>query len=456
MTRRINPLAAGVLVLCLAAPLTARAQSLTDALIDAYKNSFQLKAQRAALQATDEGVAQAVAAQRPALNASASVGATRLLNFNSTTRTASLALSLKLTLWDGGAGQLGQEVAHQNVLVNRRNLTDTEQSVLLAAVTAYMDMRRDAKNLKLAESNRTVLARQVRATRERFDVGEVRRTDVSQVEASLALAQSNVALRQGQLEISREAYHVATGKYPGVLRTPPPLPALPATLAAAKSIALRTHPSIARARILSRIADLNVARAEAAMKPKFSLGGAVGINANSSSGDTVNLSITGAVPLYQGGALSAAYRRAQELRDKSRADVERAAQLVVQQLNRVWAQLKIAKATIVARQKEVRASRVALQGIREEADLGARTTLDVLNAESALLKAQTNLSVARHDEYVSTYGVLAAMGLLTVRHLRLGVKPYDPGVHYKKVAGAPRLSARAKLLKRIFKRAGKK
>jgi len=438
----------------LSAPL-ATAQSLTDTLINAYRSSVQLKSQRDALRATDEGVAQANAALRPSLSATASAGATHLVQFNSTTWPESLALNLQLTLWDGGASKLAVEVAHQNVLAARRGLVQTEQSVLLGAVSAFMDMRRDTENLKLAENNREVLARQVQATRDRYDVGEVRRTDVSQVEASLALALSNVALRQGNLEISREAYHISTGKYPGVLRRPPPPPRLPATLAAAKSIAIRTHASIARAKILARIADLNVARAEAAMKPKIRLGGSVGAT-STVPGGTVSLSITGSVPIYQGGALSAAYRSALALRDKSRADVERAAQIVSQNVNRFWVRLKIAKATITARQKEVRASRVALLGIREEADLGARTTLDVLDAERALVQAQTNLSVAKHDEYVATYSVLSAMGLLTVRHLKLGIKPYDPAVNYKKVSNAPLLSKRGKLLDRIFKRAGKK
>jgi len=453
---------AGVIVGALAcvmlvagAPLVS-AQSLTDALINAYKNSPQLKSGRAGLRGTDEGVAQARSALRPSLSATTSLRTARYIGLERTTYSASLALNLNLTLWDGGASKLAIEVARQNVSVSRRTLVETEQTVLLAAVTAFMDMRRDAKNLALAQNNQAVLASQVKATKDRFEVGEVRRTDVSQAESSLALAQSNVAFRQGSLEISREAFHVATGKYPGVLKNPPPLPRIPATQAAAKSVALRSHPSLARAKDLAKIAELNVYRAEAAMKPKFSLTGNVGINDNSINGDTVSLGLQGSVPIYRGGALTAAYRQAVALREKSRFDVERTAQLVAQNVNRFWMQLEIARATITARQKQVRASRVALRGVREEAKLGARTTLDVLDAERVLVQAQTDLSIAKRDEYVAVYSLLSAMGLLTAKHLGLGLKTYDPNHNFNKVAKAPGPSNRAKLLEKILTRAGKK
>ncbi len=458
---KMRKYSAGLIVLIAGAFLAVSApvgfsQSLTDTLISAYRNSDLLKAQRAALRGTDEGVAQARAGFRPSINATASIGVTNFLSSGRTTRSASLALSLQLMLWDGGATELATKVAKMSVSVARRSLVDTEQQVLLAAVTAYMDMRRDAQFLQLAENNRAVLVRQVKATKDRYEVGEVRRTDVSQVEASLALAQSTVALRQGNLEISREAYHLATGRYPGVLGNPPPTPRIPPSLRAARAIALRSHPSIARAKDLAAMAELNVYRAEAAMKPKITFGGNIGINANSPSGDTVALAITGSVPIYQGGRLTSAHRQAIALEEKAKADIHRAGQLVSQTVTRFWTRLGIARATITARQKEVRASRVALQGIREEASLGARTTLDILDAESTLVRAQTNLAASKRDEYVAVYSLLSSMGLLTVKHLGLGIKTYDTTIHYKKVSDAPGPTNRQKLLEKIFKRAGKK
>jgi outer membrane protein len=432
------------------------AHTLTDALINAYRNSAQLKSERAALRSTDEGVAQAWAGLRPSLSASATTGYTYSFKTGTTTRAASAALSAELLLWDGGNNELAVEVARKNVEIAREGLIDTEQQVLLNAVVAYMDMRRDEQFLELAENNREVIERQVQAARDRFEVGEVRRTDVSQAEARLAGALSTVAVRQGTLEISREAYFVAVGVYPDDLQVPPPLPSVPATLDAAKAVSIQRHPTILRARRFSEVADLNVHRAEAAMKPRISLSGNLGITANSFTGDTASLSLNGSVPLYQGGALTSAVRQAKAIQERARADVQLAGLMVGQNTSRFWQQLEIARASIVARQKEVRASRVALRGIREEADLGARTTLDVLNAEAELLSAESNIVSAKRDQYVAVYSLLSSMGLLTVNHLKLGIKSYDPNINYKKVSTAPGPTDRGKLLENIFKRAGKK
>ncbi len=436
------------------APAPLVAETLTDALISAYRTSPELKAQRATLRGSDEDVARALAARRPTLNAQASAGVNHSFAFNRDTRFATLNLAASLTLWDGGMTDLAIRSARAGVRLGRVNLVDTEQQVMLGALTAYMDMRRDEKLLDLARTSFEVATRQVKAIRDRFEVGEVRRTDVSQVEARKALAQSIVALRQGTLEISREAYHVAVGKYPGRLAPPPPLPRLPKTQAAARALALKNHPMIRRARILVEIADLNVARARAAMKPRLGLQGSLGINANAPTGDTATVSITGSMPIYQGGGLTSALRKAQALAQKARFDLQRAGQLVTQGVSSSWSRLAIARATIVARRKEVESAQVALKGIRDEASLGTRTALDVLDAEKVLFEARTNLATARHDEEIAAYGLLSAMGLLTARHLGLGVKLYDPVAHYRKVEKAPVDSRRGKLLDRILRRAG--
>ncbi|NOX39088.1 MAG: TolC family outer membrane protein [Alphaproteobacteria bacterium] len=436
----------------------AGAQSLTDALINAYNHSASLKSGRAGLRGSDEGVAQAWSALRPKLDASGSFGnSNSSLSAIGSRTTSNLALSLSLTLWDGGATKLGIEVAKLNVEALRQTLKNTEQQILLDAATAFMDMRRDAQFLDLAENNRAVIAKQVQAARDRFEVGEIRRTDVSQAEARLAGALSVIALRQGTLEISRQAYFNATGHYPGDLKTPPRPPKTPASLEAAKSIALRTHPSILRAKDASKIAELNIYRAQAAMKPAIRLSGSLSSTTGSSvSGDTLSLSLGGSAPIYHGGALTSAYRQALALEEQSRFDIQLAGQRITQNVTRFWAQLGIARASITARQKEVRSTRTALSGIREEANLGARTTLDVLDAERAMVEAQTNLVSARRDENVAAYSLLSAMGLLTVKHLQLGIKTYDVKANYKKVSHAPGPSNRAKLLEKIFTRAGKK
>lgn len=451
---KILKIGATVAALLVVAPL-ANAHTLTDAMINAYRNSAQLKSEQAALRGTDEGVAQAWAALRPQVSASSTSGYTHLRSTGASTWSSSLTLSLSLKLWDGGDSALAVEAARMNVAIARDSLVLSEQTVLLNAVIAFMDMRRDAQFLQLAENNRSVIARQVQAAQDRFEVGEARRTDVSQAEARLAGALSIVALRQGNLEISREAFFVATGRYPDILQSPPALPRIPSSYEAAKSVALRGHPSVLSGQKLIELAQINVYRAEAAMKPSFSLSGSATTSSNSLSGDAVKLSITGSAPIYSGGALTSARRQALALEEKSRSDLQLTGLLVAQNTQRFWAQLQIARASITARQKEVRASRVALRGISEEANLGARTTLDVLDAEAELVEAETNLVTAKRDEYVAVYSLLSAMGLLTVKHLRLGIKTYDPMVNFDQVSKAPGPTDRKKLLDKILKRAGK-
>ncbi|MCA8867258.1 MAG: TolC family outer membrane protein [Rhodobacteraceae bacterium] len=432
------------------------AQSLTDAMISAYRNSPQLKSEQAALRSVDEGVAQAVGAIRPSLSMTASTGFIHSFRTDSTTRAATLALSAQMVLWDGGTTKLAIEAARMNVVIGRESLVDVEQSILLNAATAFMNMRRDTQSLQLAENSGRVILRQVQAAKDRFEVGEVRRTDVSQAEARYAGARSTIALQQGTLEISRESYFVATGTYPGALQPPPPLPKLPATLEDAKSIAMRNHPAILRARHLAELAEINVFRAEAAMKPTISISGNLGVNANLITGDSASLSIGGNAPIYSGGQLTSAYRQALALREKSLSDIQLTGLQVTRNVTLYWSQLKIARASISARQQEVNASRIALRGIREEADLGARTTLDVLDAESETFAAETNLVTAIRDENVAAYSLLSAMGLLTVQHLKLGIKTYDTNANYKKVYLAPGPTNRGELLDKIFTRAGRK
>jgi len=438
--------------------LAASAQSLTDTLISAYRNSIQLEVDRAALRALDEGVAQAWAKFRPSASATFARTATYVMpgfGADFTTFTNTLSISSSLTLWDGGETRLGAEVARLNVAASRENLMLSEQTVLLSAVTAFMDMRRDIQFLGLAENNLEVLNRQVQAARDRFEVGEVRRTDVNLAEAAAAGAQAAVARAQGGLEITRESYRIAVGNYPGQLHNPPPLPKFPTSLAAAQAVAARTHPAILRAQLVAKAGELNVLRAETAMKPKLKLSGTYSASSARTVSDSAALSLGASIPLYSGGALASARRQAMALREQAQATLHLTARSVGQGVAIAWTTIEISKASIVARHKEVRASRVALQGIREEASLGALTTLDILNAERDLLQAESNLVSAQHDQYVAVYSLLSAMGLLTVKHLGLGIKTYDANVNYNKVSTAPPATDRDKLLNRILKRAGK-
>lgn len=432
------------------------AQSLTDALIYSYQNSQTLISGRASLRATDEGVAQAWSALRPSLTGSASRSVVAPIGRSGPgVFTTNIRLSTELLLWDGGGTRYAVEVARLTVAAARETLVETEQTVLLTAVTAFMDMRQNAQFLQLAENTMHVIAQQVQATKDRFEVGDVTRTSVSQAEARLASAVSDVAFRQGSLEIARETYFVSIGVYPGTLQPPPPIPRIPASLAAAKSVALRSHPSVLRTKFNLQAAEFNIYRAEAVMKPSISISG----NLNSSSsttGDTGTLSLSGSLPIYQGGLLVSQLRQAYANKEVAHAQMRLAGLQVSQNVARYWATTDIARASIIARQKQVRSARVALRGVREEANLGARTTLDVLDAERELVRAETDLVAAKRDEYVAVYSLLSAMGLLTVHHLQLGIASYDPNVSYKKIYLAPVKTERGKILERIFTRAGKK
>ncbi len=455
---RAGIFAAGVLILSGAMAMPASAQSLTDALISAYRNSTQLEIARAGLRSTDEGVAQAYASYRPSVSVSASSTGSYLvpaLGANYTTYRNSLSLSASLTVWDGGATKQAVEVARLAVEAGRANLTAAEQGVLLDAVTAFMDMHRDMQSLALAENNQEVLARQVQAAKDRFEVGEVRHTDVSLAEAAYAGAQAAVAIAQGALEISRENYKLAVGLYPGQIKAPPPLPRYPGTMAAATTIALKTHPAIAAAQQQVKIAELNVARAETALKPKITLSGSLGANPATGINNSATISLGTSATIYAGGAYTSAYRQALALKDQSKANLVLTSKSVAQAVAITWSRIEIAQASIVAKAKQVRASRVALQGIREEANLGALTTLDILNAEQDLVQAESNLTTAEHDHYVAVYSLLSAMGLLTVKHLNLGIKTYDTNENYNRVSTAPGPTKEDKLLQKIFSRAGK-
>lgn len=453
-------------VLLLAVPFSgARADTLAGTMIKAYQNSRLLEANRAVLRARDEGVAQAVSALRPALDLTAGIVTSGAFNTSlglgavgtRHSLSANVGLSAQLLLFDSGRTAAAIGAAEQSVLAARQTLIEVESQVLLGAVSAYLNMLRDQQFVQLEENNLRLIRREVQAARDRFEVGETTRTDVSLAEARLAAARASLAARQGNLEISREAFNLAVGAYPGRLAPPPARPRIPNTLDAAKALARENHPSIKRAQFNVAAADFNLARAEADMKPSVALTGQVGLSstANNLPSQNVQVGIQAQVPLYQGGRRLSLQRQAFANAEAARAELQQTALQVQQGVANAWAQLQIARATIVARREQVRAASLAFEGAREEAALGARTTLDVLNAEQQLLEARTNLIAAERDEYVAVYAVLSASGLLTVRHLGLRVPGYDPEANYRLVRNAPALGRQGARIDRVLERANR-
>ncbi len=434
-------------------PVAASAESLSDAMISAYRHSGLLDQTRALLRAADEDVAQAVATLRPIIGWSANItqsepNAGENLN-------GSLALTADLLLYDFGASDLAIEAAKGIVLATRENLVNVEQQVLLRAVQAFMSVRRAIAFVDLAQNNERVITTELRAARDRFEVGEVTRTDVSIAESRLAAAKASVAAQIGVLSQAREEYKAATGHFPGSLSAPPRLPATAKSEGDAKAVAVRTHPDIREAQQNVTVAEINIQRARANMKPTLRANSRISVDDDGNDSYSLGLTLSGNI--YSGGAQSSLLRQAQARRDASRAGLHTVRHGVEQNVGNAWANLAVAVASIQASELQIKAARVAYQGAQEEARLGARTTLDVLTQQQELLDAQAALVSAQTDRYVATYTLLATMGLLTVDHLRLGIATYDPKAYYNAVKNAPvgAVSPQGERLDRVLRALGK-
>jgi outer membrane protein len=445
------------LVVSLLLPAAARAETLGDALESAYVNSGLLEQNRALLRAADEDVAQAASALRPIIDWSAGINreftrssrSSGLLSSGigggtgtstSTSTTANIGITGRLLLTDFGQSDLLLDAAKETVLATRQTLISVEQGVLLTAVQAYMNVIRNREFVDLRENNLSLLREELRAAEDRFEVGEVTRTDVAQAESAVALAQSGLAAAQGDLDRAIEEFREAVGRDPGNLQAPGDLPRLAADVDGAKAVAVRRHPDILEAQRNVSAADLNMRAAQAAMRPDLNL--TARLNAtedlsdpNDTQSGSVGVELSG--PIYQGGRLSSAARQAMAQRDAQRAQLRLATLQIRQDVGNGFANLRAARASRVANREAVSAAQVAFEGTREEAQLGARTTLDVLDAEQDLLDARANLIGANADVVIAAYSLLAAIGELTARDLNLDVQTYDPSAYYDLVESAP-------------------
>ncbi|QHQ35572.1 TolC family outer membrane protein [Algicella marina] len=471
-----------VAILCAACAGQAGADTLADTLAKAYQLSPSLQAAQAALRALDEQVGQAKAGKRPQVNMEFGVttgisepqnsfrpvdptdpfGDLEEFEPNTVARSRQInaRISTTLNLFDAGRTKAAVNAANASVSAGRASLKNAEQNLLLNAVTAFMDVRRDIRFVSLAESNVSVLGQQVRAARDRFELGEVTRTDVSLAEARLAQARASLASFRGQLTVSQEQFRAVVGVPPENLQAPPPIPALPASLEQAISIAMRESPDMIAIRFREIAAKYNVERADANRKLTLDAGASFGVtnSGNLNIYDDLDtkasgqLSLTLRRQLYSGGALKSAIREAQAALSEQKFLVQDTARLVQRNVASAWAGLDIAQASIIANRQQVAAAQVTFDGVREEARLGARTTLDVLDREQELRDAQVQLASSIRDEYVRAYELLASMGLLTVEHLNLGVEQYDPNLYYNAVKNAPLRTPRGEKLDKLLER----
>lgn len=459
---------AALAVTLIAAPVTASAESLGDALAAAYENSGLLDQNRALLRAADEDVAVAVSSLRPILNWSSSLSRSfgetnsrgtfgQFVTSGFQRDEMSFSVVAELLVFDFGATRLGVDAAKETVLATREALRGVEQQVLFRALQAYVNVRRASETVALRQNNQRLVSQELRAARDRFEVGEVTRTDVALAEARLASSRANLAAAKGDLMRAREEYRAAIGHAPGQLAPLARLPDVEWDAGKATDVALRSHPDMRRAQHEVSVADINVRRADAAMKPKAKLSGQLSRSADLQTpawSNTGQVSLDFSGPIYQGGRLSALARQARARGDSARGALHVTRHTVAQNVGNALAALKVANASIEATQRQIRAARVAFRGVREEATLGQRTTLDVLTAEQELLDAETAYASAVADRAIATYQVLASMGLMTARHLNLDVQLYDPAEYYNLIKTAPARSARGKKLDRILRRIG--
>jgi outer membrane protein len=429
----------------------AAADTLLGALAQAYQVNPQLNSQRAIVRQTDEGVPQALSDYRPRVSANAGVGNQFTAQETAVapgltqkdlywTAPRSIGITAEQKLFNGFQTVNRTRAAEGNVFAARETLRVIEQTVLLDAATAYMDVGRDAAILEVQRSNVRVLGETLRLTRGRFKLGEVTLTDVAQAEAQLAAGQSQMLRADSNLTTSKATYRRVIGSKPGRLEPGLPVDHLsPRTLAAAVDAGTTSNPSVTAAMYGVDVAQLQVKISEGALYPTVTLLGnvqrahEVGLIPEQSSASVL---IGVKIPLYQGGAEYSTIRQSKETLAQRRLDLattrDQARAAVVQ----VWGELQAAKAQIQAAQEQVRTAEVALNGVRMEARLGMRTTFDVLNAQQALVNAQLNLVTAQRDRVVGSYNLLSAVGRLSPQTLGLPTSIYDPRVHYQQVRDA--------------------
>jgi len=451
--KAVTGAAASVLLLALMGPLPALADTIEAALVRAYQNNPQLNAQRAIVRSTDEGVPQALSGYRPKVNVTASAGYqytdTNLTSGgspNAIVRTEnhganaprSVGATIVQNVFNGQVTANKTRAAEGLVSGAREALRNIEQTVLLGAATIYMDYLRDSAIVEVQKSNVRVLEQTLKQTKDRFNVGEVTRTDVAQSEAQLAAGKTQLLTAEANLVTTRSKFRQIIGNEPEALAPGSPVDRfLPSTLPGAVELSLTQHPNVTAAMFGVDVQHLTVRINEGALLPTVNLQASV--NQAYEQQMTVFRSFNAAataqltVPIFQGGGEYALIRQSKETLAQQRLNLEQIRDATRANTVTVWGQLEAGKAQVQSAQAQVTASEIALNGVREEAKAGQRTTLDVLNAQQALVNARVALVTAQHDRVVASYGVLNAVGRLSPIVLNLATETYDPSVHYHQV-----------------------
>ncbi|WP_395675832.1 TolC family outer membrane protein [Inquilinus sp.] len=459
----------------------ASAQSMTEALASAYATNPDLAADIAQLKATNEGIAQALSGYRPEVTATASIGST----FSNTqtdgvsggtatggssggrdsrwheVNPATLGITVTQNIYNGGRTQASVNRAENTIMATRAVVQTTEQTVLLDAATAYADVVQAQSALDVNRNNEAVLRRQLQATQDRFNVGEVTRTDVSQSEASLASAVAGRVEAEGTLRASRATFERFIGQPPGTLETPTVPAGLPSSMQAAIQQAQANYPGIVAALFTERAAADNIDLQYGALLPSIDVQarlqrqyttvthpttrfapsagviGQLGGTTQTSFGaqsrvDSAAIVAQVTIPLYSQGNQESLVRQARYTHGQRRIQIESQRRQAIQAAVQSWQALVTARAAIKSFQAAVKAEELAVEGLQQEAQVGSRTVLDVLTEQQNLLNAQLQLVQSRRNEVVAGYQLRNAIGTLTAQDMGLAVKVYDPEPDYQK------------------------
>jgi outer membrane protein len=449
----VSTVSAVVLLMAQIGATPALADTIEAALVRAYQNNPQLNAQRAQVRSIDENVPQALSGYRPKVSVTASAG----YQYTETISTAgggpnqlvrngirgtdpprSVGVTATQTLFNGQQTANRTRAAESQVSGAREGLRVLEESVLLSAATIYMDYLRDSAIVEVQKSNVRVLEQTLKQTRDRFNVGEVTRTDVAQSEAQLAAGKTQELTAEANLVTTRSNFRRIIGNEPSNLAPGSPVDRfLPRTLPAAVELSLVENPNVTASMYGIDVNFLQVKINEGALLPTVSLQASVqqsyeqSMTIQRAFGASAVVQAT--VPIYQGGGEYSLIRQSKENLAQQRLNLETTRDQTRANTVTAWGQLEAGKAQVSSAQAQVTASEVALNGVREEAKAGQRTTLDVLNAQQALVNARVSLVTAQHDRVVASYAVLSAVGRLSPQVLNLPTTTYDPSVHYQQV-----------------------
>lgn len=428
-------------------PTMALADTLGDALASAYKTNPTLDGARQQARQADESFAQARAGFLPQVGVTGSYGTQLRITetetifgtqrSKNTSEPQNATITASQSLFEGGRrlAQIGQ--ANAQIEGAQEGLRSTEQQVLLQVISVYVDVRRDEDVVRIRETNVTLLERQLQAAKDRFEVGEITRTDVAQAQARLAGAQAGLAAARSDLEASRAEYARIVGLPVGTLDAPPAVQGLPANLDDAVAVALEINPDLLRFRQAERAARQQVRIERADLLPQVSVFGRMARDIEQSGpGIEQESQIAAAqvsIPLFEGGFARSRTRAAKVGVLRAEAQTEEVRRSVVSQTTSAWNDYAAAQRVIEASREQVRANELALEGAEQEQQVGLRTTLDVLNAQQELLDSQLAVTRAERDAYVAAHGLLLSIGKLDAKSLNVNAPLYDPEDHRRAV-----------------------